>query len=268
VRSPGPIALSGALFLCACFLPGRRLLALSAALIGAFLYWAVSFEPDRLGDQFATGNPHVERRGDHGGLLDPLLKWAAADGFLLGATIYTYLASRFWPLVLVLWVIYLLLWHRASLRTRLAKRAGSRRRGRIDRSAARALFLSNQQAFFGRAGQVVQLDSLATNLLRTAGMFFIAGDTDPRDNLPVARRSILCSPSCSWSDWSSPCGVSHKPSYALLLIWFVVMSVPSGLTEAAPNFRRALGALPAVVLMCALGVEWLWGLRTRLNRRV
>jgi hypothetical protein len=88
-------------------------------------------------------------------------------------------------------------------------------------------------------------------------MFFLSGDLDPRDNLPgrpaldffmaaVFAIGIVV----SVARWK-------KPAYALLLIWLTVMTLPSALTEFAPNFRRAIGAMPAVILLCAVGLNWI-----------
>ncbi|RIK14633.1 MAG: hypothetical protein DCC52_19465, partial [Chloroflexi bacterium] len=102
--------------------------------------------------------------------------------------------------------------------------------------------------------------TFVANLARTAGMFFFNGDLDPRDNLPgrAALDALLA------IFFSVGIVISivrfRKPFYAFLLIWLAVMSLPSALTEFAPNFRRdfrrAIGALPATILLCAVGVEW------------
>jgi hypothetical protein len=50
---------------------------------------------------------------------------------------------------------------------------------------------------------------------------------------------------------------ARRAEYAFLLIWLFVMALPSALTEFAPNFRRAIGAMPAMILLIALGLDWL-----------
>ena len=257
-----------ALYFCArVFFPGRRLLALSAALIGAFLYWAINFSrigiltssiPSVLTLSAGTVMVAYSTRN---------VRWGAAAGFLVGATLYTYLASRVWPLVILLWVGYLLVGHRKELRSRIRSGVVLAVMAILTVAPLVLFFLTNPEAFLGRAGQVMQPDSLVTNVVRTAGMFFVAGDTDPRDNL--AGRPVL-DPVLAVV-FLVGLGVTvrraGKPTYAFLLLWLIVMSLPSAVTEYAPNFRRALGAMPAVTLMCGVGVDWLWGMGKRLDRQ-
>ena len=42
------------------------------------------------------------------------------------------------------------------------------------------------------------------------------------------------------------------------LIWLAVMSLPVVLSEFAPHFRRAIGLLPAVTVLAALGLDAIW----------
>ena len=257
-----------AVYFCASvFFPGRRLLALSAALIGAFLYWAVSLS--RIG--WETNSLPAVLTLSAGAMMVAYstctVRWGAAAGFLVGATLYTYLASRVWPLVILLWVGYLLVGHRKELRSRIRSGVVLAVIAILTVAPLAFFFLTNPEAFLGRAGQVMQPDSLATNVVRTAGMFFVVGDTDPRDNL--AGRPVL-DPVLAVV-FLVGLGVTvqraGKPTYAFLLMWLIVMSLPSAVTEYAPNFRRALGAMPAVTLMCGVGVDWLWGMRARLDRQ-
>lgn len=54
---------------------------------------------------------------------------------------------------------------------------------------------------------------------------------------------------------------------ALAPLWLVVMVLPTLVTEHAPHFGRAIGATPALALLCALGAWCLWWLASRQSRR-
>ena len=49
-----------------------------------------------------------------------------------------------------------------------------------------------------------------------------------------------------------------RAEYALLLIWFVWMWLPSVLSDDAPNIRRMIGSTPPMAILIALGMGWLF----------
>jgi hypothetical protein len=140
--------------------------------------------------------------------------------------------------------------------------------------------------FAGHASEVAVLDGgpreVAASTLAVAGMFNIAGDPAPWRNLkerpflyramaklgidrdhPVALSlrgrpvfdpltgllflaGLLTALIAAWrgADWA-----------ALCLIWFVLLLAPSVFTDAAPNYSRAIGALPVVCLFPALALD-------------
>ncbi|MFN2251116.1 MAG: glycosyltransferase family 39 protein [Anaerolineae bacterium] len=53
---------------------------------------------------------------------------------------------------------------------------------------------------------------------------------------------------------------------ALLVIWLVVFLLPTALSDGAPHFLRAAGAIPAIVLLPGLGASFLAALAGRLGR--
>ncbi|MGE5138668.1 MAG: ArnT family glycosyltransferase [Rudaea sp.] len=247
-----------ALYFCARALFGHgRTVALTAAFVGATLYWAINFS--RLGIEtnslpwiltLSAGALYLAySRGDW--------RWSLGAGFLLSLCLYTYLASRLWPLALFFWFVYLLIVHRVRVRAGLANWLLVVTAAAVTAAPLAIFFVLNPTALTGRSGQVLTFDQLAGNLLRTAGMFFISGDMDPRNNLPgrpaldiFLAALFLIGLILSVRRWK-------QAPYALLLIWFVTMTLPSALTEFAPNLRRAIGALPAVALLCGVGAEWL-----------
>ena len=245
-----------ALYFCGrALFPQTHTISLTAAFVGATLYWAINFS--RIGIEtnalpwaltLSAGVLYLAHsRGS--------IRLALAAGFLLGLCLYTYLASRLWPVAVVLWLVYLALVRRSELRARLGVWLTVALAAAITVAPLALFFVVNPTALTGRSGQVLSLDQIGVNLARTAGMFFVSGDMDPRDNLPGrpgldAILSILFSIGVVVSilRWK-------KPAYSLLLIWLVAMTIPSALTEFAPNFRRAIGALPAVALLCGLGAD-------------
>ena len=55
-----------------------------------------------------------------------------------------------------------------------------------------------------------------------------------------------------------------RPPYAVLLSWLLVGLLPSALTPEAPSTVRMIGALPAVYVLPALPLGWLWARRNTL----
>ncbi|MGB8647482.1 MAG: glycosyltransferase family 39 protein [Anaerolineae bacterium] len=256
-----------ALYFCGrALFPRARLAPLVAAFVGATLYWAINFS--RLGIE--TGSLPWVLTLSAGALALACerndWRWGAAGGFLLGATVYTYLAARVWPFVILFWFICLALLHRDRLRIKTW--------GVIALTTALTIaplalfFLLNPVALTGRAGQVLTPDQFGGNLLRTAGMFFFGGDVDPRDNLPGRAALDPFLALLFIAGLAISLRRVKKSAYTLVLIWFVVMTLPSALTEFAPNLRRAIGALPAVALLCGIGVEWLWQTASRRPLRI
>ncbi len=247
-----------ALYACArAFFPRSDWIALVSAFLAATLYWAINFS--RIGIESnslpmmltlsAVALAHAYRKMSWG--------WVIGAGFLLGATVYTYLASRLWLIAVLLWFAYLALFHRTALRTNFSKWLAIAAVALLTLAPLIFFFLQNPVALSGRSGTVFTPETFLLNLARTAGMFFVAGDLDPRDNLPGRPALDMLLAIFFVIGLVLSLARFRKPFCAFLVIWFVVMSLPSALTEFAPNFRRAIGAMPAAILFCALGVEWI-----------
>lgn len=260
------VLLVAALYACArVFFPAARAAPLVAAFMGATLYWAINFS--RIGIETnslpflltlsAAALGKAYRSATRASMI--------GAGLLLGGTLYTYLASRLWPVAVFLWFIYLGLFHRRAIVARFPRWATLTIVALLVAAPLGLFFAKNPVAFAGRSGQVLTLETLGTNALQTAGMFLVTGDMDPRDNLP-GRPALdpllfilfVTGLIVALARWRSPL-------YALLVIWLIVMCLPSALTEFAPNLRRAIGAMPAAILLCALGGDWLM---TALARRL
>ncbi len=100
--------------------------------------------------------------------------------------------------------------------------------------------------------------SLGDNLLRTLEMFSIAGDMDPRSNLPG--RPALDGWIALWFYMGIGAALARwrRPAFALPLWWIIVMTLTTVFSEFAPHFRRSIGAAPAASLLIGLGAAWVW----------
>ena len=124
-------------------------------------------------------------------------------------------------------------------------------------------FLSHPGAFNMRTADISLLSSvvhkgefpraLLSNVVAVARMFYDRGDLEWRHNLPG--RPALDG-FCAFGFYV---GVvvsvlkSRKPTYAFVLLWLVVMLLPTILSTEAPNTMRGIGALPAVYVLLAIG---------------
>ena len=192
--------------------------------------------------------------------------WLVA-GLAYGACFYTYLPARFTLLVLAAW-LGVLLW------------SGRARRlwpGALWFALGTGLALlplgvyaiGHWQVVMGRPGAVSVFSplinqgdlggTLLRHLGRTLGMFFVAGDTIPRHNLPgrpvfdlaLALAMVV---GVVWAATQA----RRRVAAAFLLIWVAVMLVPTWLAEDAPHFLRAVGVLPLLAALPALGMDELW----------
>ncbi len=191
--------------------------------------------------------------------------WGSA-GFVYGLGFYTYLAMRFTPLLLLFSVLFLIL-------------AGRGRRlwpGVLWFLAGLSLVLlplayqswSQPGLLFGRSGQVSILNptvndgsilsALGRNIWATAGMFFWSGDTILRHN-PAGRPVfdlLMVLPFITGLVW---CLLNwRRPAATALLLWFFIMLGPTVLAADAPHFLRAVGTLPAAILLPSIGLDRIW----------
>lgn len=189
-------------------------------------------------------------------------------GALLGLTLYTYQASRVFPVIFAVFFVYLVA-TRASLVARhslLISRAGvffitallvaapliSYLTVINPRAEERVADLSEplNQLLAGNPSEVI------TSTLNTLGMFTVKGDAVPIYN--VSERPVFPDPIgsalfylgllvCVWR-W-------RQPAYAFMLIWFVISLTPAMVTPFSPNFVRTIAAWPVPFVFAGLGME-------------
>lgn len=197
-------------------------------------------------------------------------RWLAA-GVALGLTAYTYLAARVVPLLVLLFISYLILVHR-----RLARRAAAGLALMLLSAAVLALplalhFLAVPSDWSARTGQIwacadvpeasACLARLADHGVRTLGMAAFAGDAKSFYNQGAASAvwwplGLLFYAGLALALWRWR---SYK--HALLVLWWCVMILPGVLSSESPSFIRTLGAAPAMMTLIGLPVSLLEGKR-------
>jgi 4-amino-4-deoxy-L-arabinose transferase-like glycosyltransferase len=201
--------------------------------------------------------------------------WFALSGAALGGCLYTYLAGRFIPLVLV---VFIILW--ALLR--LLPRVSASLRPRVPASSLPwcdlallvlvavvvfaplgAYFALHPDDFLHRAGEASvfnpawnagnPLGAFADSAVKAVGMLFWAGDPNWRHNIagqPIlnigtAMIFLLGLWLALWNIRQAPC--------LFCVVWLIVMMLPSALTaEGIPNSLRNVAAAPVVYIFLAL----------------
>jgi len=196
----------------------------------------------------------------------------ALAGAVLGLTLYTYLASRFFPISLVLFVILSAIFSRSWFHARFGGFLVSGVAAVVVDLPLGYYILRNPIAMFGRADQVALPSggafwpALLANSLRTIGLTIVRGDSNWRQNFgnaPVfdALTFVL---------FLIGLGVAFKrrrPADLLLLTLLPTMLAPSALSDASPHFLRASGAAIALYALAALGLAAVVGLITVARKR-
>jgi len=192
-------------------------------------------------------------------------------GVLLGATLYTYPASRALPIAYLLFVLaYALFAHHSSLHPLPSTLYGSMVFFVTAGLVFLPLYLYLRQAPTAdvRIQQLLEIGALSAlksgnagpllaNVRDTLGMFSFRGDPVWRYNIagrPVFDPIIgaLFYVGLIIALWRV-----RQPRYLFALIWLPVGLLPSILSDSAPSFLRASASLPVTFLFPALGADWL-----------
>jgi 4-amino-4-deoxy-L-arabinose transferase-like glycosyltransferase len=276
-----PAALVGALTIPAAYALGRALfgrrLGLLAAAVTALTFWPVALS--RIGLRAGSLPLFLAL-----GLACAAFGWRAKPrrlgllalgGALYGFTFYTYLAARFVPLALFAFLVF---WYSAQRQTFPTARELAAFIVPAVLVALPLLLagLSQPEILLGRAGQVSVLNpainhgdlwgTLARNVAAALGMFAWRGDTIARHNLPGRPVFDLFLGAAFLAGvvrlGRQALQKRHLAS-ALLLIWAGTLLLPTILAEDTPHFLRAVGVLPASLLVAASGLDWLWQANAR-----
>jgi 4-amino-4-deoxy-L-arabinose transferase-like glycosyltransferase len=220
--------------------------------------------------------------------------WIMA-GIVYGLSFYTYLASRFTPLVLLLMLIVML----------IMRRTRQPWRGYLIFALAALIVATplivtavlHWEVVMGRPGDVSifnpainhgdSIGTLIRSIANALGMFFWRGDGIPRHNVPyrpvfdpfmvlffafglIRLIIVALGPASSppkpllrflrpGPDMPYTPRTRQKPlsklSSIFTLIWIGVLLLPTILAEDSPHFLRAVGVLPVVLMVPAVGLN-------------
>jgi hypothetical protein len=231
----------------------------------------------------------------------------ALGGLALSLGLYTYLSGRVVPFVVVGIVVWEAIRNWSRLRRRLSGLALFVVVAVVATAPLGRYFVQHPEYFVGRSDQVWIFNpnpsiettpvSFEVNAERTLGMFFVAGDRDPRQNLPgrpvfdrwaapwfvlglvlllwqvVAalvrrRRAAVADSPASVAQTAritaSGAGLLPDPDVAAwLLLWLASLLALGMVTYESPDFLRLSAMVPAVYLIWAAGLvtagRWLAG---------
>ncbi len=186
-------------------------------------------------------------------------------GIFAGLTSYTFLSGRGFPIIVILFLTYAVIFHRETLRHRwrpflilLVLMIG------VSLPLHLYLYLHPDFDFHVRDlsqhSWLAQRDfgALIPQLRDTLGMFTIRGDMNWVRN--IAGRPVFP----GLEGWIFYFGVAlclwrwRKPEYALQLIVLATMLAPNVLAEDPPRWTRSIGILPALIAMTVLPIEHVW----------
>jgi len=193
--------------------------------------------------------------------------WLAL-GAALGLSVYTYPAA--WLILPMLGAI--LIYIRLVAPQRLAGQArnlGLAALAAVILAAPLLLFFVQHPAQLTmRSGQVSIIGAgeslpeivhtLGGNFLKTLGMFSIAGDTDPRSNIPGQPVLDLISAIPFYLGLLLALRRWRQSAGGILLLAGVAMLLTTVFSEYAPHFRRALGVTPVAALLSGWGLAAIW----------
>ncbi len=263
------------------FLPGstkkRMATAALAALVLAILYWHVNFS--RLGMEpiflplmltlsflFLWRGLRRQSTADSGSAGAVQLLDFALAGLFFGAVQFTYKAGLFAPFFLVAFLMVEFavnppFWFRYW-------------RGLVVIAVVAVLvfaplglyFWTHPDLFLERPTAVtatsLNIGTLSENVSKVAGMFFIQGDENPRSDLP-GRPALDPFLAIGFVAGLAACllrmsrqrqrDMLDGTAARFLLLWLIVMVLPSVVTDYAPHFGRSIGATPAIALLVAIG---------------
>jgi len=198
--------------------------------------------------------------------------WLALGGLFCGATAYTYLASRLFPVILLLVFLSLLIFNKGNLKRRLSQIAVFAVPAIIVFAPLGFYFLTHPQAFSVRISQVSLFnpelnrgDVLGTcwRAARLAfGMIGLRGEPLWRFNLPgkpvfgwPLSLFFLLGLVFSLVKLVRGRNALERASHFLMLVWLPVMLLPGILAvKEVPSALRSVGLIPLLFLLPAQGL--------------
>jgi 4-amino-4-deoxy-L-arabinose transferase-like glycosyltransferase len=185
-------------------------------------------------------------------------------GILLGLTLYTYQASRVFPIIFAVFALYLALLHRPLFRQAW--------RGLIVFFLVAAIVAAPlviyltvvnpaaEERLSDLSGPLNNLlagdpSDVVRSTLNTLGMFSVMGDNVPIYNLsgrpvfpePIGAMFFYAGLLLSVWRW-------RRPAHALMLIWFAISLAPAMVTPFSPNFVRTIASWPVPFVFCGMAM--------------
>lgn len=196
--------------------------------------------------------------------------WLIAAGVFAGGAVYTYMASRLFPLWLALAGLVLLIGDRRHWSHWLPRAFVFFACMAITLTPMAFYALQKPAIFFGRLHEVTQTGEAVTlweSILLHLQMFFIRGDSYFRYNIPG--RPYLTLPEgllmlaglavALIGVFRRRTDALERPAYLLALL-SPVMVIPSVISVGGlpPSHMRSLGMIPLLFILCGVGAAWLW----------
>lgn len=193
-----------------------------------------------------------------------------ATGALYGLSFYTYTAARFTPVALAAFGLYALaLWGPRAFRPCARGLGLAVLAAAVVLAPLAAYTAFHPDVVLGRPDQVSIWNPaisggdpwglLGRQILQTLGMFFVRGDRIWRHNVPwrpvfgpLLGAASLLGVGMALTRRGKP---PEAMARAFPLLWTVVMALPTVLAEDAPHFLRAVGMLPVLAFLPALGLD-------------
>jgi 4-amino-4-deoxy-L-arabinose transferase-like glycosyltransferase len=244
---------------------GAAALGIAAALSLAILYWHV--HQSRVGmEPILVPALAVPAFGAVWRALHCQRFWdAAIAGVILGLTAYTYPTAILVPLLLALFFGLWAVFERGFLRANW--------RVLVIVTCFALLMVAPLGSFFAthpgwltlRSSQVIRDNPLVGTWKVVKGLF-TEGDQNPRQNLP-GRPILDPIQGTLFILGVGTCLLRRRPPHLFVILWLVMMLLPSTLTEFPPNYRRMAGAAPAIATLVGLGAVTAYDLITSAMRR-
>lgn len=195
------------------------------------------------------------------------------SGIALGLSQYTYLPARLLPIPLTLFTLIQVVtaWRQQNLRlpdvVRLPIVRGLLTTGVVSLLVFAPLgfyFKSHPKMFAQRISHVTLAeksaqeasstdDLLQKNALKILKMFVVQGDLNSRHNLPGRPVFDILSRVAFVIGLIAVIIQLKQPQFQIILLWLLVMLLPTLFSTEAPHYLRAVGALPPALILVTVG---------------
>ncbi len=184
----------------------------------------------------------------------PSLGMTVVAGMLLGLTLYTYFAAYAVPLTIMLAVAVYTLAERTNrppLRNLITYAAAFS----ITALPLIVYAVNYPDQFIHRLQDTAAetTTNLADSAINTLGGLIVRGDTTTAYNLPGRPLLDPVQTVLAVIGLAVCLRRSRQPEFLFVPIWTFVMLLPAALSNGAPSFNRIAGAVPAIIMLVAIG---------------